>query len=396
MRAGALARVGGAVVLAVAPMLVLAALVAKRHPAPPPPIFPGDVLAPPAGTFVIATSGYRDGGWQSPFAPAYDAATANVTGNALFVPLARVLPVAPADWSSWAWDWSYLDGLVDGTHGKPFALAFVVGMGAPLPDGFELACSGGCVDANCCAPDFHTYTLARGCVDFNVPLPWQPKVQAMWGALASSAAAHLQATGAYGQLVLVHASGVSIYDEELRLPVGSLPGPADAGCPVAADTTKVRYQGFGYVSQVQVRDAFSAIFSRWATAFPDRTIGLSLFGATTPNGAEEDFPVFMDKDGGLVSQMVESAAGLAIGRLLVQADVAGDPRWADAGYLLPQAIAAAAAFDAGLGWQTQAPGLEYPDSAAGYADLLAAMRASGARYFEVWSRDVVAYPGDFE
>ena len=218
----------------------------------------------------------------------------------------------------------------------------------------------------------------------SVLLPWEPKVQTFWAALAEASADHLVSTGAYGQLRLVHVSGLSIYDEELRLPTAALPGPEDAGCTVAEDTTEARYTSLGYVDPKQVRHAFKVLVAGWASAYPDKFLGLSLFPPKV------DFPKFMDKDGGLTWSLAEIAADAASGRLLIQADMAGSPNFQDAGYVLPEAEDMAGALGARLGWQTQGPGIEFADSSAGYAELLHDM--SNAQYIEVYSHDVVAYP----
>ena len=49
-------------------------------------------------------------------------------------------------------------------------------------------------------------------------------------------AAHLKQTGVYGSLTLVHVPGLSVYDEEIRLPTG-FPSPSPT------DTEHVRTEG---------------------------------------------------------------------------------------------------------------------------------------------------------
>jgi hypothetical protein len=101
-----------------------------------------------------------------------------------------------------------------------------------------------------CAPTFNIiYHSIEKCLSWKIPLPWNPNVQLMWGALANALSTHLRTscykggaslvscnsgdpTSVYHQLTLVHLSGLSGFDEEL-----SLPNPA-SGAPISASPPK--------------------------------------------------------------------------------------------------------------------------------------------------------------
>src|SRR3984957_15181645 len=163
-----------------------------------------------------------------------------VTGHAIYVPIAQVLPSVTI-WGQFNWNWNYVDALVQTamSNNKAFSIAFEMGFQNTsgyvnsLPAGWVAACG-----ANC-APQFRTWNTsgtAAQCIEGYVPLPWMPNVQEFWQALAAALAAHLQQTGAYSSLTMIHIPGVSIYDEELRLPTG-LPGPAATNTQTCPDGT---------------------------------------------------------------------------------------------------------------------------------------------------------------
>lgn len=159
-------------------------------------------------------------------------------------------------------------------------------------------------------------------------LPWEQKVQEFWDSAAHALAAHLQQTGVYGALTLVHVPGLSVYDEELRLPTGyPRPTPADTlPCPdgrpaypaCIADADTGRWRSLGYSDSAVVR-GFGAVATSFARAFPDRFLGLSLF----PLGAKGiDFPnVTGDTIGTVASRIVEAVNEIAPGRIQIQADM---------------------------------------------------------------------------
>ena len=226
---------------------------------------------------------------------------------------------------------------------------------------------------------------------------WDPSVQQFWNAAAYALAAHLQDIGAYGSLTLVHIPGLSVYDEELRLPSG-YPRPASndtSTCPdgrpayptVITDADTARWKSLGY-SDSAVVHGFAAVATSFAQAFPDRFLGLSIL----PPGAKGvDFPNFTgDSVGYVVGQIVKAVSAIAPGRVQLQADIL------DATVTLPEVNTLAGQYSDFVGWQSNkhggvgagcdggAPNSCDPDGAA-----------NGGGYVEVWSHDVVAYPVSF-
>jgi hypothetical protein len=334
----------------------------------------------------------------------------DVAGHAIFVPIAKILPSVGA-WGQFGWDWTYVDTLVQIAlqNGKHFSIELETGYQASttylqsLPPGFASACG-----ANC-APLFDVWTTggdASRCISAYVFLPWVTNVQEFWDAAANALAAHLKQTGAYASLTLVHVPGLSVYDEEIRLPTGT-PAPASTDtstCPdgrpavsaVASDASASRWQSLGY-SDAAVVEGFKAIAGSFARAFPDRYLGLSLF----PAGARGiDFPnLSNDPPGHVASLIVQAVTSVAPGRVNVQSDFL-DSNSAD------NEVATLTAQNAdAIGWQSNkhggvgagcaggGPGSCSPDGANGaYFQLLSNGALAGGRYIEVWSADVVAYP----
>jgi hypothetical protein len=337
----------------------------------------------------------------------------DVTGHAIFVPIAKILPTITT-WGQFNWDWTYLDTLVQiaVSHGKTFSVEPETGFQSSstylqsLPGGFAATCGADC------APLFDVWTTGGGagrCISAYVLLPWIPNVQQFWTAAASALAAHLRQTGVYGSLTLIHVPGLSVYDEELRLPTGRpSPSPTETlTCPdgrpaiptVANDAATSRWQSLGY-SDTAVVNGFKVIASAFAKAFPDRFLGLSLF----PTGATGiDFPNLTgDPVGTVASQIVEGVTALAPGRVQVQSDTL------DSIPVDSEVTSFASRYEAAVGWQSNkhgGPGAGCnggeagscdPDGPAGpYFQLLQNGAVNGGRYLEVWSIDVVNYPQAF-
>ncbi len=334
----------------------------------------------------------------------------DVTGQAIFVPIAKILP-AITTWGQFNWSWGYLDTLVQGalSHQKKFAIELEVGYqsGATylqsLPAGFAATCGADC------APLFDVWTTGGStnrCISAYVILPWVAKVQQFWSAAASALAAHLQQSGAYGSLTLVHVPGLSVYDEEIRLPTG-YPRPVSTdtttcadGRPayptVITDADTARWRSLGY-SDSAVVTGFAAIAGSFARAFSDRFVGLSLFN---PGAIGIDFPNLTgDPTGYVASKIVQAVSGLAPGRVQLQAD------FLDTQAILPEVLNFAAQYGDSVGWQSNkhggtgagcnggGPGTCGPDaSTSPYYQLLLEGSQNRGEYVEVWSADVVAYP----
>jgi len=337
----------------------------------------------------------------------------DVTGHAIFVPIAKILP-SITTWGQFNWNWSYLDTLVQiaVSHGKKFSIELETGYHTSstylqsLPAGFLAA-----VGANS-APLFDVWTTGGGAgrgISAYIPLPWVPRIQEFWAAAAHALSSHLQQTGTYGSLMLVHVPGLSVYDEEIRLPTG-FPRPTTADtvrCPdgrpaypaVIDDATNARWQSLGY-SDSAVVSGFKEIVAAFADAFPDRVLDLSLF---PPGQKGIDFPnLTADSVGYVASQIVKEASAIAPGRVQIQADNL------DGNYAESEVMSFASRFSDFVGWQSNKHGGAgagcdggitgscNPDGPAGpYFRLLKNAWQTGGEYLEVWSADVVNYPQSF-
>jgi hypothetical protein len=433
-------------------------------------------------------------------APAY---VHDVAGHAIFVPLARILPASvPTSLEGLAWpslfdaqnavsmfDWSYLDTLVTlaVSHHKKFSVALVVGLQstteewiASLPGWFEPACNPGYDSSHpntqtSCAPTFNVWILAGTsprCISARIPLPWNGNVQAFWSAAANELAAHLRQTcvtgmapnavagpcrgsevPVYDSLTMVHVPGLSVYDEELRMPVvppGSALVPTGSGtCPdgrpysadlddpnnsVAVDASAPNYASLGYVEtpasfifpSTSAETGFLGIAQSFAQAFPDRFLGLSLLNASTKG---IDFPDFQGyfAVGQEAADIALFSVAIAPGRVSLQSDDLGSASLAASNFVLPEVLDVAAQitqlassqhwpkFPVRTGWQTnhhdsngplgnisgancmgspctndKGPVSYYQLIKDGWEDPSG--QAYGTRYLEVFPADVVTYP----
>ncbi len=336
----------------------------------------------------------------------------HVSGHAIFCPIAKIVKsVTP--WGQFQYDWSVLDTLVQlaTTHGKSYSIELETAFQTSsltypqaLPAGFSDACGAGC------APLFDVWATGGSggaCTSSYVLLPWVANVQQFWGVTAESLAAHLHDTGAYGSLTLVHVPGLSVYDEELRLPTGSpSPSPSDTlPCPdslpayptVIDEASQSRWLALGY-SDSAVIAGFQAVATSFANAFPDRVLGLSLFPHGNYPGIA--FPNYTSDSAGYVAaQLVREVAEIAKGRLQIQSDNL------DSATIVPSVISLARENEAFIGWQSNkhggtgagcgggGAGSCLPDAADGhFFNLLAYGAAEGAHYFEIWPRDIPTYP----
>jgi len=334
----------------------------------------------------------------------------DIDGHAIFIPIAKILP-SITTWGQFNWNWGYLDTLVQMavSNGKKFSIELETGFQSSstylqaLPAGFLTL-----VGVNS-APLFDVWVTGgssgRG-ISAYIPLPWVPKVQEFWSAAAYALAAHLQQTGVYGSLTLVHIPGLSVYDEELRLPTG-FPKPTSADtqvCPdgrpayptVITDADTSRWRTLGY-SDSAVISGFKVIASAYAQAFPDRVLGLSLF----PLGAKGiDFPNLTgDPVGYVASQIVKEVNAIAPGRVQIQSDNL------DANYAEAEVLSLSSQYSDFIGWQSNKHGETgagcdgggtgscNPDGPASpYFQLLQNGSQNHGSYLEVWSADVVNYP----
>ncbi len=337
----------------------------------------------------------------------------DVAGHAIFVPIAKILP-SIATWGTFSWDWTYLDTLVQTavSNGKKFSVELETGYQSSstylqsLPSGFAAACGADC------APLFDVWTTggtASRCISAYVLLPWVPNMQEFWSAAAVALAAHLKETGVYGSLTLIHVPGLSVYDEEIRLPTG-FPRPASTDttvCPdgrlaytaVISDASTTAWQGHGY-SDTAVINGFKTIATAFALAFPDRFLGLSLFN---PAAIGIDFPNLTNDPAGYVaSQIVQEVTAIAPGRVQLQSDDL------DTNYELSEVKNFALLYSDFVGWQSNkhggtgagcsggGAGSCGPDGPASpYFQLLQNGAVNGGEYLEVWSADVVSYPQSF-
>ena len=334
----------------------------------------------------------------------------SVTGHAIFVPIAKILPsVAGSAWGDFHWAWGYMDTLVQTatSHGKAFSLEFETGVQntgsnylQSLPAAFADSCGPDC------APLYDVWVGGAPpgtCTSSFILLPWIPKVQQFWTLLADSVAEHLHGIGAYGSLTLVHVPGLSVYDEELRLPTGN-PKPDSTNttiCPdgrpayptTITDADTSRWRGYGYSDAAAIA-GFGVIATAFANAFPDRVLGLSLF----PEGKSgRSFPnLTNDTTGTVPSALVAEVAHLAPGRVQIQADDL------DVGVTYSEVVDFAPRDATAIGWQsnrhsgtgaTCGGGPCGPDTYdSPYFQLLQTGALARGAYTEIWSSDVLSYP----
>jgi hypothetical protein len=335
----------------------------------------------------------------------------DVDGHAIFVPLAQILP-SVTTWGTFTWDWTYLDTLIGVavSNHKKFSIALEIGFQSSttfqqsLPLGFAAACGADC------APLFDVWAVGGTggrCISAYIPLPWNANVQQMWRSAAHALAQHLRQMGVYRDLTMIHVPGLSVYDEELRLPTGT-PAPASGDttvCPdgrlattaVAADASQANWQSLGY-SDAAVIGGFGKITHAFARAFPDRFLGLSLFN---PGSKGIDFPNFTnDPVGYVASQIVQEVTAIAPGRVQLQSDDI------DTNFVLPEVVNFAAQYNTFIGWQTNkhagtgaacsgSPCVDLGQTGTPYFDIIQEGAQNGGRYLEVWSADVVQYPQSF-
>jgi hypothetical protein len=388
-----------------------------RHPAPDSRESPGQVQQIPSCAGIYVVNGYaNEASAKSVYAAGLTSSPAyqdDITGHAIFVPIAKILP-SITTWGQFSWTWGYLDTLVQiaVSNGKKFSIALISGLQTSgtylesLPAGFA---AGAGVNS---APLFDVWIVGGKvprCISSYVLLPWVPKVQEFWSAAAFALADHLQKTGTYGSLTMVHVPGLLVYDEELRLPTG-YPRPLSTDTVPCADgriafpavindADTSRWRSLGY-SDTAAINGFKVIASAFAEAFPDRILGLSLFPVT---GKVLDYPNLTgDTLGYVASQIVRDVNALAPGRVEVQADDL------DANFAQSDVMKYGTLYSDVVGWQTNAkggtgagcsgggPGSCDPDGPTGpYFQLLQNGSHTGGRYVEVWSDDVVSYPQSF-
>lgn len=369
----------------------------------------------PAGIYVLddASNEKPTGGMYAAglfTSPAY---RNDITGHAIFVPIAKILP-AVTSWGQFTWDWRVLDTLLQLAvgNGKKFSIELETGYQTSttylesLPAGFRDSVGAGSV------PLFDVWTTGGAvgrCISAYMLLPWVPRVQQFWSAAAFALAAHLKTLGVYDSLTLVHIPGLSVYDEEIRLPTG-IPKPTAADtlpCPdgrrayptaiTDADTAKWRSLGYSDTATI---NGFRVIAKAFADAFPDRVLALSLF---PPAQKGIDFPNLTgDTVGYVAAQIVREVTALAPGRVEIQADDL------DGNYTEAEVRALAALNGDIIGWQSNKHGGSGAGCAGGgtgscgtdgpaspYFQLLQNGSLTGGEYLEVWSYDVVNYPLSF-
>ncbi len=373
----------------------------------------GSGIPSPAGIYVL-----NDASDERPTAEAYvsglfasPAYKNDITGHAIFVPIAKILP-SISTWGQFNWDWRFVDTLLQiaVSNGKKFSIELETGYQTSntylqsLPAGFLAA-----VGPNS-APLFNVWTTGGSggrCISAYILLPWVSRVQEFWTAAAQALSAHLQQAGVYDSLTLVHIPGLSVYDEEIRLPTG-VPEPTTADtlpCPdgryayptVINDADTGRWRGLGY-SDTAAINGFKIIAKAFADAFPDRVLGLSLF---PPAQKGIDFPNLTgDTSGYVAAQIVKEVSALAPGRVQVQADNL------DGNYAEAEVRSLASRNSDLVGWQSNKHGgtgagcnggasCGQDGPASLYFQLLQNGSVTGGEYIEVWSADVVSYPQSF-
>jgi hypothetical protein len=357
----------------------------------------------PSGIYVL-----NDAGNGRPASEAYDpgmlsssAYRLDVTGAAIFVPLREILPSIKT-WGRFDWDWSYVNTLVHDavSTGKRFSIALEVGYGDALPDNFSATCG---LD---CAPPFHVWTTGGAkqgtCLTAEVPIPWVKNMQEFWKAALVGLAADLHHEGTYGSLTLVHVPGVSVYDEELRLPSGMPAAPSGTCSGSSSAALNQQWRGLGY-SDDALESGFIMITRAAAQAFPGTYLGLSLYPPTVDSNALA-FPNGNAQHVAEVSAtLVQDASRIAPGRLELQSDDLDTT----SATITPKVIEGASKYRAVVGWQSNERGgtgaacgahrtpCADNGSSTSYLQLLANGAKNHGVYVEVWSHDVASYPNAF-
>jgi len=422
-----------AFVAALAGVLALAALAAVGFLTSAAAVAEGQAAVAPTGLYVV-----NDASNERPLSQVYSPSSSQlldarsyqdgVSGLAIFVPIAQVLAPVAKKWGQFEWDWSYLDTLAGdaiSAH-KRFSLAFEVGYQAPptspptppppttypksLPTGFASMCDAA-AGGQTCAPLFDVWLngghAGGRCVSAYIPLPWVKPVRLFWQDLASAVSTHLQHTvvdgrSEYSALTLVHVPGLSVYDEEIRVPAvlyPSNPKGSPAPCPDGTNPATSIPQSlsllsskYGY-SEQSVESGFETIAGYFASAFPDKYLALSIFPGTAFPGGQSD---------AIEQQIISTVAGLAHRNLLLQSDDLDLSSDKTAEHAMQRVTALARANKALVSFQSNKRGGEgaacdrgscLPDNANGpYAQLLSNGKTLGASYIEVWSYDVVTHP----
>ncbi len=308
-------------------------------------------LASPDGCFssgTLESAAYCDG---------------SIKGNAIFVPLWNLfnpqLTSFKSDWDTAMtstgglsnpnnahWSWDFVDTNIFLALRNPttcaqknFSLAVIQGLPTGFPQGQfdtgpgalpQFFFNGNCPnDANAgfapCDLQFQVYAAgSQSCITPGVLLPWNAHVQLFWGAVASALATHLKntcfdpsatqlqscslgGTPVYNFLTLVHLPGMSIYDEEVRLPFGYPAQPCSTSNTNCCDTLarcvinnpqtgagsclpnqpnayQTLYSELGYAEDAtknttNAMDGFINIATSFAQSFPDRMLGMTLFNS---------------------------------------------------------------------------------------------------------------------
>jgi len=391
----------------------------------------GQATFAPTGLYVV-----NDASNERPVSQAYSPSSSQlfnassyqqgVSGLAIFVPIAQVLAPVTKKWGRFQWDWSYIDTLAGdaiSAH-KRFSLAFEVGYQAPtspptspppstylksLPAGFASMCDAAA--GQTCAPLFDVWLngghAGGRCVSAYIPLPWVKAVQLFWKDLAGALSTHLKHTFVDGQseysaLTLVHVPGLSVYDEEVRVPAvpyPSKPKGSPVPCPDATKPASSIPQSlmllsskYGY-SEQSVESGFETIAGYFASAFRDKYLALSIFPGTAFPGGRSD---------AIEQQIISTLAGLTRGNLLLQSDDLDLSSDKAAEHAMQRLTAVARANKVHVSFQSNKRGSQgaacdkrtcLPDTTNGaYAQLLSNGKTLGASYIEVWSYDVVNYP----
>lgn len=370
---------------------------------------PGRAPVSPAALYLIsddqsqpnAAMAYPADLWS---APAFRDDTA---GLAIFAPVRYLFKqtITAAMWQAhrFPWDWSYVNTLVDEARscGKSFSIALEVGFDDPVPDPVFANCGNGC------APAFHTWSFGNNrCILNDVPLAWKPNVLAFWQSAAASLAADLKAHNTLSSLSLLHITGVSVYDEEVRLPSGEVPvgygkdvcadDGEKAGEVIPADARHLANYGY---SAKKLTSAFGAITSAFAASFPTTKLGLSVYQSGTA------FPTIAGQppSAQVVSDLVAAANKAAPGRLHFQADNL------DTTPVDRQVLQFASLYGGVVGWQSNHRGGSGARCSSGkngscgpdgldspYHQLLENGIKNSGTYLELWANDVVNYPASIE
>ena len=232
-----------------------------------------------------------------------------------------------------------------------------------------------------------------------IAAPWDPVFLAKWKKLVFALSAHVrEVPGAYDKLVLVKITGIGELTGEIRLPAGHH-GKAN---PLDPDLKNWKEQGY---RPSKVVDAYREIAADFATAFPDKALGLAVMESggfpLIDEAGEIKKPPYNSANDAVTHELIVASTIAYRDRLIVQAN--------DLRATLPEALVAQAGkVGVPIGFQTNGWLFAKNQHGVGcgsddletakecteedFAKVLERGIALGARALEVYPYDAVTFP----